>query len=139
MPDIEALTIRVETFIRSLGLLVTDLGRQEFTVLTWASEFMIQELVDLMFLASGPRRRTLKRIYVDLPPADRDVLDAIPRPLPAGGNPRVPSRHCPRVPTAGPNLLAGIGGGWPEAFARATDTYLLEHLGLGLPPPTHHG
>lgn len=140
VPDAEALTVRVETFIRSLGLLVTDLERQEFTVLTWASEFMIQELVDLMFLASGRPRRTVKRIYVDLPQADRDVLDAIPRPLPPregilASHLATAAEYLPRART----LLAGIGGAWPEAFERATDAYLLDHLGIGLRPPTNHG
>lgn len=138
VPDVEALTVRVETFIRGLGLLVTDLERQEFTVLTWASELMIQELVDLMFLASGRPRRTLKRIYVDLPQADRDVLDAIPRPLPnreaiIASHLATAAEYLPRAQA----LLAGIGGAWPEAFEHATDAYLLEHLGTGLRPPTH--
>ncbi len=58
LPEPEALRLRVENFLRALGLLVTDLEREEYTVLTWASEFMIQELVDLMFLAAGrPRNR----------------------------------------------------------------------------------
>ena len=118
-PDVEALTVRVETFIRGLGLLVTDLERQEFTVLTWASELMIQELVDLMFLASGRPRRTVKRIYVDLPQAERDVLDAIPRPLPTregilASHLATAAEYLPRARI----LLTGIGGAWPEHLSR---------------------
>lgn len=139
-PDAEALRVRVENFIRALGLLVTDLERQEFTVLTWASEFMIQELVDLMFLAAGRPRRTVKRIYVDLPQADRDVLQAIPRPLPTrdgilASHLATAAEYLPRARA----LLAATGGEWPEDFERATDAYLLEHLGIGLRPAGHDG
>lgn len=133
--DAGALTARVENFIRALGLLVTDLERQEFTVLTWASEFMIQELVDLMFLTAGRARRTVKRIYVDLPRADRDVLQAIPRPLPTrdgilASHLATAAEYLPRARA----LVAASGGQWPEAFERATEAYLRKHLGIGLRP-----
>jgi hypothetical protein len=116
VPDAQALTVRVENFIRALGLLVSDLERQEFTVLTWASELMIQELVDLMFLAAGRPRRTVKRIYVDLPQADRDVLQAIPRRAHTRGNPRVPPRYRRRVPPAGAGSRRGRGRGVAGGF-----------------------
>lgn len=133
--DAEALVARVENFIRSIGLVVTDLERQEFTVLTWASEFLIQELVDLMFLASGRPRRTMKRIYVDLLPADRDVLDAIPRPSPArdailASHLATAAEYLPRARA----LVESVGGQWPEDLERSTDTYLRERLGVGLRP-----
>lgn len=139
-PDAEALAVRVENFIRALGLLVTDLEREEFTVLTWAAEFMIQELVDLMFLTAGRPRRTVKRIYVDLPKADRDVLQAIPRPTPTrdgilSSHLATAAEYLPRARA----LVAATGGEWPEAFERATDAYLLDHLGIGLPPARHDG
>ena len=134
-PDAAALTLRVENFIRALGLLVTDLERQEFTVLTWASEFMIQELADLMFLAAGRPRRTVKRIYVDLPQTDRDVLQAIPRPAPTREG--ILSSHLATAAAYLPRaraLVAATAGEWPEAFERATDAYLFELLGVGLLP-----
>ena len=140
VPDAAALTARVENFIRGLGLLVTDLKRQEFTVLTWASEFMIQELVELMFLAAGRPRRTVKRIYVDLPQADRDVLQALPRPVPTrdgilSSHLATAAEYLPRARA----LVAATGGTWPEAFERATDAYLLAELGIGFLPSGHDG
>jgi hypothetical protein len=134
-PDVQALAVRVENFIRALGLLVTDLERQEFTVLTWASEFMIQELVDVMFLTAGRPRRTVKRIYVDLPQADREVLQSIPRPGPTregilASHLATAAEYLPRARA----LVAATGGDWPEAFESATEAYLFEHLGVGLGP-----
>jgi hypothetical protein len=134
VPDAVALVARVENFIRGFGLLVTDLDRREFTVLTWASEFMIQELVDLMFLESGRARRTIKRIHVDLPQADREVLDAIPRSSPSpdailASHFAIAAEYLPRAEA----LVASLGGQWPHDLERATDAFLRERLGIGLP------
>jgi hypothetical protein len=136
VPDAESLVARVENFIRGYGLLVTDLEREEFTVLTWASEFMIQELVDLMFLAAGRPRRTIKRIHVDLPEADRQVLDAIPRASPSPGAIlasylAIAAEYLPRAEA----LVASLGGRWPHDLERATDAYLRRRLGTGLRKP----
>ncbi len=51
--------------------MATDLERGEYTTLRWASEFLIQELVELMFIQAATPRRTLKRIYADLPHEDQ--------------------------------------------------------------------
>jgi transposase len=60
--------------------MVTDLERGEYTTLRWASEFLIQELVELMFIQAATPRRTLKRIYADLPLQDQGILEGLPLP-----------------------------------------------------------
>ncbi len=62
----EQLVQQAENFVRSIGLLVTDLDREEYTVLAWASEFLIQDLVDIKFVGASVPRRTVKLIAHDL-------------------------------------------------------------------------
>ncbi len=118
--------------MRSVGLMVTDLDRGEYTVLSWASEFLIQELVDVMFVEAGIPRRTVKRIYADLPADDRQVLERLPR---ADTNPdsiidshlSVAAEFLPRMRA----LIEGAGGVWPQGLVDATDRYLRDNVGVG--------
>ena len=126
------LVTRAENFIRSVGLMVTDLERGEHTVLTWASEFLINELVEVMFLQAGRTRRTLKRIYVDLPHADRNVLEGLQRPDTTprsiiGSHLAIAAEFLPRIKT----LIEEADGGWPSELEDATDRYLRANLGVG--------
>ena len=142
VPTSMDLVERAENFIRSVGLMVTDLLRGEHTVLTWASEFLINELVEVMFLQAGKPRRTVKRIYVDLPAADRDVLEGLPR---ATTDPAdiiasclaVANEYLPRIrllidAAANDEVSADESRGvWPVELERATDAYLRSSLGVG--------
>ena len=123
---------QAENFMRSVGLMVTDLERGEYTVLSWASEFLIQELVDVMFVEAGVPRRTVKRIYADLPAADRQVLERLPRATTTRdsiieSHLAITSAFLPRAKS----LIASAGGTWPESLEAATDLYLRSSIGVG--------
>jgi len=129
----EDLVVRAENFIRSVGLMVTDLERGEYTTLRWASEFLIQELVELMFIEAATPRRTLKRIYADLPHKDQRVLETLP--LPDGTPDSIVACHLAIAAQFLPRargLIENAGGRWPAELVDATDRYLRTNVGAGL-------
>ena len=133
--DGPALVDKAENFLRSLGLVVSDLDRGEFTILTWSSEFLLQELVDLMFLGAGVARRSLKRIHCDLPESDAALLDSITRAEPKResiieSHLSIAREFLPRART----LINSVGASWPFELEAATSAYWESRLGLALPP-----
>ena len=122
---------KVHLVLRSLGLLVTDLARGEYRTLTFATELMIQELIDVMFWAAERPRRTFKRAYIDLPAADVEVLQGLPS---AAADPEsIIETHMAIARVFLPRarvVVEKAGGRWPAEFEAATDEYLFRELGL---------
>ncbi len=106
-------------------------GRVECEAAT-SGPILIQEPVEFMFLEAAWPRRTLRRIYADLPHEDQRILEGLPVP---DGTPdsivachlAIAAEFLPRVRA----LIEHVGGRWPAELIDATDRYLRTSVGVG--------
>lgn len=131
---VERVVESAENFLRSIGLMAFDLERQELTTLTWASEFLIQELAELLFVDAGIPRRTTKRIRSDLPISSALQLDGIPRATAAPDS--IVRSHLATAALYLPlarRLIETNDGAWPLQLEESTRTLIRQHLRVELP------
>ena len=128
--DPAALTATVTRFLRSIGLLVRDTRRGDLRLGCWATEFLVNELIDLMYLERGLVRGAQKGTFARLPQRDVEVLQRLPVAAP---DPRsvveaqlaVADEYLVRAR----RLCGRWGATWPDEMVVGTRTFLLRHLG----------
>jgi hypothetical protein len=130
LADAEALTRRVSRFLRSVGLVVRDVKRGDLRLGCWATEFLIDELISLMYLARGIVRGAQKGTYGQLPPEDVDVIQRLPVALPepasiVNAQIALADEYLARART----LARRWDAPWPQAMEDGTRQFLQEHLG----------
>lgn len=129
-PDPAGLTRLLTRFIRSVGLIVRDLHRGDLRLGSFATEFLVDELISLMYLQQGIVRGAQKGTYDQLPTADLDVLQALPVATPdrdsiIAAHIAVADEYLRRSRA----LTTAWGATWPDAMVDGTRTFLRAHLG----------
>ena len=134
-PDPAALTEQVTRFLRSLGLVVRDLHRGDLRLCCLAVEFLVNELVTLMYQAEGLKRGAQKGSYSHLPAQDVHVLQALPVAQPEersiiDGHIAVADEYLRRA-----RLLSERWGAvWPSEMVEGTRLFMQAELGAELAP-----
>lgn len=130
VPDAEELSRRVSRFLRSIGLVVRDVKRGDLRLGCWATEFLIDELISLMYLDRGIVRGTQKGTYHQLPPEDVDVIQRLPVALPEAASIIVAQMAlADEYLVRARKLAARWNARWPQAMEDGTRRFLNEHLG----------
>ena len=80
--DPVGLTVQISRFMRDVGLVVRDLHRGDFRLCCFAVEWLIDELVTLMYQSQGLARGGKKGAYAQLPDTEVDVLQTLPVAVP---------------------------------------------------------
>lgn len=128
--DAEDLTRRISQFLRSIGLVVRDVKRGDLRLGCWAAEFLIDELISLMYLDRGIVRGAQKGTYRQLPPEDVEVIQRLPVALPEPA-----SIIAAQIALAEEYLVRARklavrwDAYWPQAMEVGTRQFLHEHLG----------
>ena len=130
----ERLRDRIERFLRSLGLLARDLHRGDLRLLCFAVEFLVDELVTLMFDEIEMPRGAKKGTYRQLPAESLEALDRIPvaHPEPQSvieAHLAVARVFLPRARALGRRW----GVEWPSEMEDATRRHLRRELDIVLP------
>lgn len=130
----ERLRERIELFLRSLGLLVRDLHRGDLRLLCFAVEFLVDELVTLMFDELETPRGPKKGTYRQLPAESREALRKLPVAHPErqsviDAHIAVAGAFLPRAR----ELSRRWGAGWPSEMEAATRRHLERELNVVLP------
>ena len=128
--DAEALTRRVTRFLRSIGLVVRDVKRGDLRLGCWATEFLIDELISLMYLDRGLVRGAQKGTYSQLPAEDVEIIQTLPvaRPDPSS----IVTAHLALADeylVRARRLAVRWDALWPQALEDGTRRFLEEHLG----------
>ena len=128
--DPGALTATVTRFLRSIGLIVRDIHRGDLRLGCWATEFLVNELIDLMYMEHGLVRGAQKGMQAQLPAEDIEVLHRLPvaAPEPASvvrAQLAVADEYLPRAR----RLCERWGATWPDEMLTGTRGFLLRHLG----------
>ena len=129
-PDPVQLTRDTTRFLRSVGLIVRDLHRGDLRLGCFATEFLIEELVSLMYRQQGRQRGAQKGTYAHLPPSDIDALQRLPVATPdktsiVNAHLAVADEYLPRARV----LSKAWGAEWPAAMVSGTRAFLATHLG----------
>jgi predicted nucleotidyltransferase len=120
--DPVGLTAQISRFMRSVGLVVRDLHRGDFRLCCFAVEFLVDELVTLMYQSQGLARGGKKGAYEHLPDTDVDVLQTLPVAVPErqsiiDAHLAVAEAYLSRAR----KLVAASGAAeWPSAMEEAT-------------------
>lgn len=130
----ERLRDQIERFLRSLGLIVRDIHRGDLRLCCLAVEFLVDELVTLMFNEIARPRGPQKGTYSQLPPESLEALSRIPVAKPEAesvidAHPAVAGAFLPRART----LASEWGVEWPEEMEDATRRHLKRELAVDLP------
>ncbi|MDP8909447.1 MAG: nucleotidyltransferase domain-containing protein [Chloroflexota bacterium] len=125
---------QAERFLRSIGLLVRDLRRGDLRLLCFSVEFLVDELVTLMFHEIDRVRGPQKGTYHQLPRESLQVIDGLPvaRPEPQSvidAHLAVAAAYLPRARA----LSSRWAVPWPTEMEDATRRYLRHELGVELP------
>ena len=131
--DPGGLTAQISRFMRSVGLVVRDLHRGDFRLCCFAVEFLVDELVTLMYQSQGLARGGKKGAYEQLPDTEVDVLQTLPVAVPErqsiiDAHLAVAEAYLSRAR----NLAAASGAEWPSAMEEATRRFLMNELGVEL-------
>jgi predicted nucleotidyltransferase len=135
VPSPERLSEQIELFLRALGLLVRDLHRGDLRLLCLAAEFLVDELVSLMFdEIEQLRHPTAKGTSRQLPPCALDELSGIPVAQPQAqslidAHLAIAAAYLPRARA----LASRRGVRWPLEMEDATRRYLKRELAVNLP------
>lgn len=132
-PDPAALTAQVTRFLRSLGLVVRDLHRGDLRLCCFAVEFLVDELVTLMYQAQGLKRGAQKGAYDQLPDHDVHVLQSLPVAEPEErsiieGHVAVADEYLALAHA----LCQQWGARWPTEMEQGTRVFLRAELGVEL-------
>ena len=129
-PNPDRLTRTVTRFLRSTGLIVRDLHRGDLRLGCFATEFLVEELISLMYLERGLVRGAQKGTYSRLDEADVAVLQALPVATPhresiIAAHIAVAEEFLQRA-----HRLAQVWGAeWPHEMTDGTRRFLEQHLG----------
>lgn len=129
-PSPEQLTRDVTRFLRSVGLIVRDLHRGDLRLGCFATEFLVEELISLMYRQRGIQRGAQKGTYAHLPQSDVDVLQQLPvaEPDPKSivrAHLAVADEYLKRAR----QLTEAWGAEWPSEMVTGTQDFLAAHLG----------
>jgi predicted nucleotidyltransferase len=128
--DADALTRRASRFLRSIGLVVRDVKRGDLRLGCWATEFLIDELISLMYLDRGIVRGAQKGTYRQLPAEDVEVIQGLPVALPEPTS--IITAHIALADEylgRARRLAERWDARWPQAMEDGTRLFLHEHLG----------
>ena len=130
----ERLRDRIEQFLRSLGLLVRDLHRGDLRLLCFAVEFLVDELVTLMFDEIETPRGAKKGTYRQLPAESLEALNQLPMAHPEpqsliDAHVAVARAFLPRARA----LSRRWDVEWPSEMEEATRQHLRRELNVALP------
>lgn len=131
--DPSGLTAQISRFMRSVGLVVRDLHRGDFRLCCFAVEFLVDELVTLMYQSQGLARGGKKGAYEHLPGIEVDLLQSLPVAFPErqsiiDAHLAVAEAYVLRAR----KLAATSGAEWPSAMEEATRRFLMTELGVDL-------
>ena len=133
VPDPEGLAKQISRFLRSLGLVVRDLHRGDLRLCCFAVEFLVDDLITLMYQAQGLVRGAQKGAYSQLPSEDVEVLQSLPVAQPERhsiiqGHVAVADEYLARA-----RLLADEWGAtWPTEMEQGTRAFLRRELDVEL-------
>ena len=131
--DPAGLTAQISRFLRSVGLVVRDLHRGDLRLCCFALEFLVDELVTLMYQAQGLARGGKKGAYVHLPDTEVDLLQTLPVAFPEpqsiiDAHLAVADAYLSRAR----KLAEARSAEWPSAMEEATRRFLMAELGVKL-------
>lgn len=127
--DPAGLTAQISRFLRSVGLVVRDLHRGDFRLCCFAMEFLVDELVTLMYQSQGLARGGKKGAYVHLPDSEVDLLQTLPVAFPERqsiieGHLAVAEAYLSRARS----LAATSGADWPSVCRSPSGTGVAKHI-----------
>jgi predicted nucleotidyltransferase len=130
----EELRDQAERFLRGIGLLARDLRRGDLRLLCFAVEFLVDELVTLMFYEIDKPRGPQKGACRELPRECVELLNRLPvaHPEPQSvidAHMAVAAAYLPRARA----LASRWGVQWPADMEDATRRYLQRELAVELP------
>lgn len=133
VPDPAALTRQVSRFLRSVGLIVRDLHRGDLRIGCFATEFLVDELITLMYQDRGIARGAQKGTYYQLPDEDVTALQSLPVATPnkhsiAEAHTAIANAYLRRARA----LASRWGAEWPVEMEEGTRDFLVRELGVAL-------